>query len=138
MEYYVGLDLSLKQTAICVMDRDRGVVWLGSADTHPELIRHALDRWVGSIALVGLECGSRTPWLARSLQAYDFLVVVMDARRAADAMKARPVKTDKADARALAEMLCTGWYTPVFVKSEESHRTKALFGVAPLSWTVRD
>ena len=51
MEYYVGLDLSLKQTAICVMDRDRGVVWLGSADTHPELIRHALDRWVGSIAL---------------------------------------------------------------------------------------
>ena len=50
----------------------------------------------------------------------------MDARRAAAALKARPVKTDRADARALAEMLQSGWYTEVFVKSEESHRMKAL------------
>jgi transposase len=50
----------------------------------------------------------------------------MDARRAADAMKARPVKTDKADAKALAEMLRAGWYSEVFVKSEDSHRMKAL------------
>lgn len=126
MEYYVGLDVSLKQTAICVVDQDRRVAWQGSADTHPEMVRHALDRWLGSIALIGLECGSTTPWLARALLAFDLPVVVMDARRASDAMKARPVKTDKADARALAEMLCTGWYGEVFLKSEESHRHKAL------------
>ncbi len=126
MEYYVGLDVSLKQTAICVVDQDRRVAWQGSADTHPEMIRHVLDRWLGSIALIGLECGSTTPWLARSLLAFDLPVIVMDARRASDAMGARPVKTDKADARALAEMLCTGWYGEVFLKSEESHRSKAL------------
>ena len=50
----------------------------------------------------------------------------MDARRVSEALKARPVKTDKADARALAEMVCTGWYTAVFLKSDESHRSKAL------------
>jgi transposase len=96
------------------------------ADSHPEMIALALERWVGSIALVGLETGSMTPWLARALRACGLPVVVMDARRASDALKARRVKTDRADARVLAEMLQSGWFTPVFVKSEESHRIKAL------------
>jgi transposase len=52
----------------------------------------------------------------------------MDARRASDALKARAEKTDKADARALAEMLASGWYSAVHVKSLESHQLKALLG----------
>ncbi len=126
MAYYVGLDVSLKQTAICVVDGDCGVVWRGCADTHPEMILSALDRWVGKIARLGLETGSITPWLARALKARGLPVVVMDARRASDALKARPVKTDRADARALAEMLQSGWYWEVYLTSEESHRRKAL------------
>ena len=114
MEYYVGLDVSLKQTAICVVDGDCGVVWQGCADTHPEMILSALDRWVGKIARLGLETGSITPWLARALKARGLPVIVMDARRAADALKARPVKTDRADARALAEMLQAGQDSPHF------------------------
>ena len=126
MGYYVGLDVSLKVTSICVFDADGGVVWQGLSDTHPELIASKLKRWSGSLALVGLETGSLTPWLYRALSGMGFPMVCMDARRASDAMKARPVKTDRADARALAEMLRSGWYRPVFVKSEESHRMKAL------------
>jgi len=126
MAYYVGLDVSLKTTAICVVDRDQNVVWQGSAETHPEMILNALDRWMGSVMRIGLETGSSSPWLARALKARNLPVIVMDARRAASALKARPVKTDRADARALAEMLQSGWYTEVFVKSEESHRIKAL------------
>ena len=126
MEYYVGLDVSLKQTAICVVDGDCEVVWQGCADTHPEMILSALDRWAGKIARLGLETGSITPWLARALKARGLPVIVMDARRASDAMKARPVKTDRADARALAEMLQSGWYWEVYLKSEDSHRRKAL------------
>jgi len=126
MGYYVGLDVSLKTTAICVVGEDGKVAWQGSADTHPEMIVDAVKRWSGEIELVGLETGSMTPWLARSLKAVGLPVVVMDARRASDAMKARPVKTDKADARALAEMLRTGCYSEVFVKSEDSHRMKAV------------
>ena len=126
MAYYVGLDVSLKTTAICVVDRDQNIVWQGSADTHPEMILNALDRWIGSIVRIGLETGSSSPWLARALKARNLPVIVMDARGAAAALKARPVKTDRADARALAEMLQSGWYTEVFVKSEESHRMKAL------------
>jgi hypothetical protein len=51
-----------------------------------------------------------------------------DFRRAADAVKSRQVKSDKADAFALAEMLRTGWYSVAHVKSKESHRLKALLG----------
>lgn len=126
MGVYVGLDVSLERTEVCVVDGDGKTLWRGVADTHPELIAVALARWCGRIELVGLETGSTTPWLARGLVAQGLPVVVMDARRAADALKARPVKTDRADAQALAEMLRTGWYTEVFVKSEESHRIKAL------------
>ena len=126
MELYVGLDVSLKRTAICVVDVDGVVVWEGWSDTHPEMIFGALKRVAGRVVKVGLETGSTTPWLARLLKGFGLPVVVMDARRAADAVKARPTKTDRTDARALAEMLRTGWFTPVFVKSEESHRLKAL------------
>lgn len=126
MGYYVGLDVSLKRTAICVVDEDGHVSWEGWSDTHPEMIFRALERWADDLELVGLESGSTTPWLARGLRGFGLPVVVMDARRAADAVKARPAKTDRADARALAEMLRAGWFTEVFVKSEESHRLKAL------------
>ena len=52
----------------------------------------------------------------------------MDARRAADAIKSRRIKSDKADAWALAEMLRTGWFTAVHVKTIDSHRVKTLLG----------
>jgi transposase len=128
MGYYVGLDVSLKATRICVVDETGRAVWEGVADTHPEMIVDRLTRFSGELVLVGLETGSITPWLYRSLKGLGLPVVCMDARRAADAVRARTAKTDKADARALAEMLQTGWYRAVHVKSEESHRHRALLG----------
>lgn len=128
MDYYVGLDISLKSTHICIVDRDRQVKWRGVSDTHPQMIAEWLRRWKGHIAKVGLETGSMTPWLYHELKGLGFPVVCMDARRAAGALKARPEKTDKADAQALAEMLASGWYSSVHVKTMASHRLKALLG----------
>ncbi len=108
MEYCVGLDISLKNTHICVMDQDRRVVRRGIADTQPSMIAERLAKWKVHLAKVGLESGSMTPWLYHELKDLGFPVVCMDARRAADALKARPEKTDKADAQALAEMLASG------------------------------
>jgi hypothetical protein len=120
MELYAGLDVSLKRTEICVVDGAGGIVWRGRTDTHPEMIADALGRWRVELVKVGLETGSTTPWLARGLRALGFPVVVMDARRAADALKGRPVKTDRADARALAEMLQTGWFLPTVIDHDRS------------------
>ena len=118
--------MSLKRTAVCIVDEQGCLVWEGWADTDPGMILRVLERWRGDLARVGLETGSMTPWLARSLKGFGLPVVVMDARRAADAVKARPSKPDRADARALAEMLRAGWFFAVFIKSEQSHRFKVL------------
>ncbi len=128
MKYYIGMDVSPKFTHICVLDDDRSVVWRGVSDTPPEMIFDKVKRWHGGIELLGLETGSLTPWLYHGLKRLGLPVVCMDARRASDAVKARAKKTDRADAQALAEMLATGWYSSVHVKSEESHRIKALLG----------
>ena len=128
MGYYVGLDVSLKSTHICVLDGERRVVWRGVSDTQIAMIADHLARWGEQIVLVGLETGSLTPWLYHGLSDLGLPMVCMDARRASDALKARAEKTDKADARALAEMLASGWYSAVHVKSLESHQLKALLG----------
>ncbi len=128
MGMFAGLDVGGKKTAICVVDRTGKIVWQGMVDTHPELIAAALKRWQGMLEKVGLESGPFTPHLHRALAAMGYPMVCMDARRAADAIKSRRIKSDKADAWALAEMLRTGWFTAVHVKSVDSHRIKTLLG----------
>jgi hypothetical protein len=120
MELYAGLEVSLKRKEICVVDGAGGIVWRGCTDTHPERIADALGWWRVELVKVGLETGSTTPWLARGLRAPGVPVVVMEARRAADALKGRPVKADRADARALAEMLQTGWFIPTVIDHDRS------------------
>jgi transposase len=80
------------------------------------------------LAKVGIESGPFTPHLHRSLAAKGSPMVRLDARRAADAIKSRRIKSDRADAWALAEMLRTGWFTEVHVKSAASHKIKTLLG----------
>ena len=128
MGYYVGLDVSLKSTHICVLDGNRRVVWRGVSDTQIAMLAEHLARWGKQIVLVGLETGSLTPWLYHGLSDLGLPMVCMDAHRASDALKAPAEKTDNADARALAEMLASGWYSAVHVKSLESHQLKALLG----------
>jgi transposase len=128
MGMFAGLDVGGKRTAVCVVDETGKIMWQGMVDTHPEMIAASLKRWRGKLVKVGLESGPFTPHLHRSLAAMDFPMVCMDARRAADAIKSRRIKSDKADAWALAEMLRTGWFTPVHVKTIDSHRIKTLLG----------
>ena len=128
MRMFAGLDIGGKHTAICVIDESEKLVWRGFVDTHPEMIDAALRRFKGALDKVGLESGPFTPHLFRSLEALGYPMICMDARRAADAIKSRRIKSDKGDAWALAEMLRTGWFSSVYVKSVDTHRLKALLG----------
>ena len=92
------------------------------------MIDGALRPFKGSLDKVGLESGPFTPHLFRSLEAIGYPMICMDARRAADTIKSRRIKSDKGDAWALAEMLRTGWFSSVYVKSVDTHRLKALLG----------
>jgi transposase len=128
MKMFAGLDVGGKTTAICIVDEAGKIVWQGMVDTHPDAIAARLRGLQEKLVKVGVESGPFTPHLHRSLAGMGFPMVCMDARRAADAIKSRRIKSDKADAWALAEMLRTGWFTAVHVKSAESHKIKTLLG----------
>ena len=128
MKMFAGLDVGGKTTAICIVDEAGKIVWQGMVDTHPDAIAARLKGFQERLVKVGIESGPFTPHLHRSLAGMGFAMVCMDARRAADAIKSRRIKSDKADAWALAEMLRTGWFTAVHVKSAESHKIKTLLG----------
>ena len=113
---------------MCVVDEVGKIVFRGIVDTHPEMLAAAVKRFDGKLAKVGVESGPFTPHLFRSLAAMGYPMGCMDARRAADAIKSRRIKSDKADAFALAEMLRTGWFSPVHGKSIDSPKIKTLLG----------
>jgi transposase len=115
-------------TAICVVDPAGNRIWRGVCVSAPEQIDAAIRRHAGDDARVGLETGPMTPWLVHELRGRGFDVACLDARHARAALKMQINKTDQSDAEGLAQIMRTGWYRAVHVKSFDSHRARALLG----------
>ena len=128
MARFVGLDVSQKLTAICIVDDTGRRLWRGQCPTHPEQIEQTVRRHAGEECSIGIETGPMTPWLVHELRGRRFDVVCLDARHARAALKMQINKTDQNDAEGLAQIMRTGWYRSVHVKSYEAHRVRALLG----------
>src|SRR3954451_3141169 len=128
MPHYVGLDVSQKTTSICIVDEQGRRLWRGVCTTHPDPIATRVLRHAGEDAKIGIETGSMTPWLVHGLRAAGLDVTCLDARRVKAALQMRLNKTDENDAEGLAQVMRTGWYRPVHVKSLDAHRARALLG----------
>jgi transposase len=128
MPHYVGLDVSQKLTAICVVDDTGRRLWRGQCTSDPEQIERAVRRHGGEDARIGIETGPMTPWLVHELRGRGLTVTCLDARHARAALKMQINKTDQNDAEGLAQIMRTGWYRSVHVKSFDSHRARALLG----------
>jgi transposase len=128
MPHFVGLDVSQKVTALCVVNEQGSRLWRGICATDPEAISACILRHAGSDAKAGVETGSMTPWLVHGLRRAGVDVVCLDARRVKAALQMRLNKTDQNDAEGLAHLMRTGWYRPVHVKSFDAHRARALLG----------
>jgi transposase len=126
MTHYVALDVSLRSVAICIIDAEGTIQRETSVASDVEDIVHVLNRFAGEIASVGLEAGVLTQHLTYGLQAAGYDVVCMEARQVHAALSAMRNKTDKNDARGIAQILRSGWYSRVHVKSLESHYVRAL------------
>ena len=126
MTYYAGLDVSLRSTNICVIDDQGEVVTESKTDAEVADIVTFLDELNIEISQVGLEAGTLTQYLTYGLQFAGFDVVCMEARQVKAALSAMRNKTDKHDARGIAQLLRSGWYSRVHIKSMESHRVRAL------------
>ena len=126
MTYFAGIDVSLRSVNICVVDDDGEVVAEAKLSSDVQEIIAYLDALEHNIDTVGLEAGTLAQYLTYGLQAAGFDVVCMEARQVKAALSAMRNKTDKHDARGIAQLLRCGWYSRVHIKSMESHHIRML------------
>ena len=126
MSEYVGLDVSLEGTSVCILDDSGRVMLERTVVTDPESIARLIRAKARRVNRVGLETGQLSVWLCHELRRLGVPVVCMDARQAHAALSVRPVKTDQNDARGLAEMVRMGWYREVKVKTLSAHEQRGL------------
>jgi transposase len=126
MEYYVGLDVSLKQTAVCIVDQTGAVKHEAMIPSDPEAIAEFVQAHVKNVARIGLESGPTSTWLWTELNKMRLPVICIDARHAKAALKMQINKSDRNDAVGIARIMQTGWYREVRVKALDSHAIKAL------------
>jgi transposase len=126
MTYYAGVDVSLRSVNICVVDNDGELVVETKLSSDVQEIIAYLDELEYSIDIVGLEAGTLAQYLTYGLQSAGFNVVCMEAQQVKAALSAMRNKTDKHDARGIAQLLRSGWYSSVHIKSMESHHIRML------------
>jgi transposase len=126
MEHFVGLDISMKETHICVMDRDGKVILEAKAATSTAAIASELTK-APAVQRIVFETGRMATTLYHGLKALSLPVVCIESRHAYQALKSLAThKTDRNDARGLAHLARTGFYKPVHVKSLPAHAVRAL------------
>lgn len=128
MRYYAGLDVSLEETAICIVDETGTVIREQRAASEPDALVEALVATGLSFERVGLEACSLSSWLHQGLTRASLPALCIETRAAKAAMGAMPNKTDRNDARGLAQIIRTGWYRAVHVKSMPCRSARALLG----------
>lgn len=126
MKHYAGLDVSLETTSICIVDETGHVTAERKVATCPDAIAHELRAGAPNLVRAGIETGPMAVWLWSELKRLELPILCLDARHANAALKMMPNKTDRADARGLAQIVRTGWFRQAYVKSPESHTIRAL------------
>jgi transposase len=116
----------LEETAICVVDESSRIVKETRAASEPQALSDALRKLDLPLERIGLEACSLTAWLHDGLCAEGLPAICIETRQANAAMKTMPNKTDRNDARALAQIMRTGWYRQVHVKSRQCRLWRAL------------
>ena len=126
MEHYAGIDVSLALSSVCVVDATGRIVREAKVASEPE----ALIAWFGGLGLevsrVGLEAGPLSQWLYAAMHGAGLAAELLETRHVRDAFKAMPVKTDRKDARGIAQLMRLGWFRPVHCKSVPAQETRVL------------
>src|SRR5207245_564645 len=121
MEHYVGLDVSLKQTSICVVNQVGSVVREGVVDSEPEAIATFVRSKAPGAVRIGLETGPTATWLWTELKQLGLPVICIDARHAKAVLKMQINKSDRNDAAGIARNMQTGRTKEGRGKDRDSH-----------------
>ena len=126
MEVYIGLDVSLASTAVCVLGEKGKIMTEVRVASAPEVLISFMHELPCEIVTIGLEAGPLSQWLHKGLTNAGFEAVLMESRRVKAALKAMPIKTDRRDAEGIARLLQLGWFRPVHCEAVSSQEMRAL------------
>ena len=126
MEHYAGIDVSLEHCSVCVVDATGRVLREAKVASEPEALVQFLRQLGLPLARVGLEAGPLSQWLHAGLSKAGLDAVLLETRHVKAALSAMVVKTDRKDARGIAQLLRMGWFRPVHCKSPSAQEIRAL------------
>ncbi len=126
MDHYAGIDVSLEQSSVCVVDATGRIVREAKVASEPEALISFLHALGLPLARIGLEAGPLSQWLHAALVQAGYAAVLLETRHVKAALSAMIVKTDRKDARGIAQLLRMGWFRPVHCKSAPAQEVRAL------------
>src|SRR5579859_7767247 len=125
MDHYAGINVSLECSSVCVVDASGKIAREGKVASEPE----ALIAYFGSLRLcvvrIGLEAGPLSQWLYAAMREAGLAVELLETRHVRKALETMPVKSDRNDARGIAQLMRLGWFRPVHCKSIGAQETRA-------------
>ena len=137
MEQYAGIDVSLDSASVCIVDAQGKILKEGKVASEPEVLIAWFAVHGMPLARIGLEAGPLSQWLFAEMKAAGLAVELLETRHVRAAFKAMPVKTDRTDARGIAQLMRLGWFRPVHCKSLPAQETRALLTARKLLQTKR-
>jgi transposase len=135
MNHYVGIDVSLEYASICVVDGSGKIVSEAKVATEPEVL---IGWFIGlglELTRIGLEAGPLSQWLYTAMRKAGLAVELLETRYVRTMLKTMINKTDRNDARGIAQLMRTGWFRPVHCKSMEAQEVRALLTARKLMQT---
>ena len=126
MDHYAGIDVSLEQSSVCVVDATGRIVREAKVASEPAALITFLRGLALPLVRIGLEAGPLSQWLQATLVKAGFEAVLLETRHVKAALSAMIVKTDRKDARGIAQLLRMGWFRPVHCKSAPAQEVRAL------------
>jgi transposase len=126
MEHFAGLDVSVKETSVCIVDETGGIVREVKVLSEPDALRLVLMTPGYRFKRIGLEAGPLSQWLFSALAEAGLPAICVETRHMRAALKAQINKTDRNDARGIAQMMRAGLYRPVHVKTLRSQKLRML------------
>src|SRR5260370_1058746 len=126
MDYFAGLDVSVKETSVCIVDDAGKIVREARVASEPEALLQVLANNTYRFKRVGLEAGPLSQWLYSVLTEVGLPVICVETRHMRAVLKAQINKTDRNDARGIAQMMRVGLYRPVHVKTLRSQKLRVL------------
>src|ERR1700720_2669329 len=126
MQHYAGIDVSLELLSVCIVDTKGKIVKEAKVGSDPDTLVAFLRGLDLAIERIGLEAGPLSQWLHAGLTSAGFEAVLLETRHVKAALSAMTVKTDRKDARGIAQLIRMGWFRAVHCKSAGSQEVRAL------------